>query len=61
MRYDVKILKKIAESMRGYPSEGSLEFFYGSLAVRNQDGGPRYSESKRDYEALRQSERYMFF
>ncbi|HLT21395.1 MAG TPA: hypothetical protein VKZ96_18205 [Thermomicrobiales bacterium] len=55
----MNILKRIANTMRGYPSEGSLQYFYGALAVRNQEGGPRFSESKRDYEALRKSERYM--
>ena len=56
------ILKKVARSVRGYSSEGSLQYFYGSIAARNHSGGPQYRESKRDFEALRgSSDRYMLF
>ena len=57
----MNVIRKIANTVRGYHTEGSLQSFYGALAVRNVNGGPRYAESKRDYEALRHNERYMFF
>ncbi len=56
------ILKKVARSVRGYSSEGSLQYFYGAIAASNRSGGPQYRESKRDFEALRgSSDRYMLF
>lgn len=56
------ILKKVARSVRGYNSEGSLQSFYGAIASRNHSGGPQYRESKRDYEAVRSAtDRYMLF
>ena len=56
----VDILKKVARSVRGYNTEGSLQAFYGAIAARNQNGGPQYRESKRDFEAIR-TNRYMGF
>lgn len=57
----MNILKKVARSVRGYSTEGSLQSFYGAIATNNYDGGPQYRESKRDYEAIRaSSDRYMF-
>jgi hypothetical protein len=58
----MNVFRKIADTVRGYHTEGSLQSFYGALAVRNQAGGPRYSESKRDYEALHaHNDRYLLF
>ena len=56
------VFKKLARSMRGYGSEGSLQAFYGAVATRNQSGGPKYSESKRDFQALHSNtSRYMLY
>jgi hypothetical protein len=56
------VFKKLARSMRGYSTEGSLQSFYGAIATRNQNGGPTYSESKRDFDAVRfNGKRYMMF
>ncbi len=58
----MNILQKFARNVRNYNGEGSLQSFYGAVASRNPSGGPNFSESKRDFDALRQiSNRYMIF
>ncbi|CAN5707361.1 hypothetical protein BH23CHL2_BH23CHL2_31730 [soil metagenome] len=58
----MNVFRKVARSVRGYNTEGSLQAFYGSIAARNPSGAPQYRESKRDFEAIRQSNnRYYIF
>jgi hypothetical protein len=58
----MNILQKIARNVRNYNGEGSLQSFYGAVASRNPTGGPNFSESKRDFDALRQSNnRFMIY
>ena len=56
------ILRKVARSVRDLNGESSLQTFYGSIAQRHPNGGPQYRESKRDFEALSNTNnRYMLF
>ncbi|MEZ4523939.1 MAG: hypothetical protein R3A46_20260 [Thermomicrobiales bacterium] len=56
------VLKKVARTVRGYNTEGSLQAFYGAIASRDPHGAPQYRETKRDFEAVRHNnERFMIF
>lgn len=58
----MNVIKRVARSVRGYNTEGSLQSFYGAIASKNPSGAPQYRESKRDFEAVRGgANRYMLF
>lgn len=47
-------LSKILRKLGGRNSGGAQEF-YGTIAQNNVYGGPNYTESRRDYEAVRRN------
>lgn len=58
----MKIIDRLMRSVRSQTGPDTVQGFYGAIARTNPDGGPRYSESKRDYERVRlDADRYKFF
>lgn len=54
-------VSRILRKLGGRRNHGAQDF-YGTIAQNNIQGGPNYSESLRDYEAVRRnSDRYQLF
>lgn len=49
-------ISRLMRSIRGFNhTQGGTHAFYSGIVRKNHEGGPRYDETRRDYETVRRN------